>query len=194
MNPATKLRVSAEQMRDPVFLSAHELQAVAERAGHHRPLLLLLGTTGLRIGEACALNVGDVDVKRRRLWVRGAVAKTRRGREVPIPASVLGLLDLDRAADAPLFTTPSGTRVERHNLSRRVWRPIAPSGMRLHDLRHTAASLAIASGADVKVVQRMLGHASAAMTLDRYGHLWDHGLDDVASRMDDLIRVPGASD
>jgi integrase len=43
--------------------------------------------------------------------------------------------------------------------------------MRIHDLRHTCASLAIASGADVLVLQRMLGHASAAMSLDRYGHL-----------------------
>ena len=59
--------------------------------------------------------------------------------------------------------------------------------MRIHDLRHTAASLAIASGADVKAVQRMLGHASATMTLDLYGHLWDRGLDDVADRMDAMM-------
>jgi hypothetical protein len=52
-----------------------------------------------------------------------------------------------------------------------------------HELRHTAASLAIASGADVKVVQQMLGHASAAMTLDRYGHLVGDRLDEVADRM-----------
>lgn len=50
--------------------------------------------------------------------------------------------------------------------------------------RHTAASLAIASGADVKVVQEMLGHASATMTLDLYGHLSADHLDDVADRMD----------
>jgi integrase len=56
-------------------------------------------------------------------------------------------------------------------------------GLRPHDLRHTAASLAIASGADVKVVQRMLGHASATMSLDLYGHLWEGGVDDVAKRM-----------
>jgi site-specific recombinase XerD len=43
--------------------------------------------------------------------------------------------------------------------------------------------MAIQSGADVKAVQRMLGHASASMTLDLYGHLWDAGLDDVAQRM-----------
>jgi len=53
-----------------------------------------------------------------------------------------------------------------------------------HELRHTAASLAIASGADVKVVQKMLGHASATMTLDTYGHLFEDRLDEVAAAMD----------
>ena len=53
-----------------------------------------------------------------------------------------------------------------------------------HELRHTAASLAIASGADVKVVQQMLGHASATMTLDTYGHLFEDRLDEVADAMD----------
>jgi len=49
-----------------------------------------------------------------------------------------------------------------------------------HDLRHTAASLAIGAGANVKVVQRMLGHASAAMTLDVYADLLKSDLDAVA--------------
>jgi integrase len=49
-----------------------------------------------------------------------------------------------------------------------------------HDLRHTAASLAISAGAKVKAVQRMLGHASAAMTLDTYADLFDEDLDAVA--------------
>lgn len=53
-----------------------------------------------------------------------------------------------------------------------------------HELRHTAASLAIASGADVKVVQTMLGHKSATMTLDLYGHLFPDRLDEVADAMD----------
>jgi len=54
-----------------------------------------------------------------------------------------------------------------------------------HDLRHTAASLAVASGANVKAVQRMLGHASAAMTLDTYADLFDDDLDAVADRLGD---------
>jgi hypothetical protein len=53
-----------------------------------------------------------------------------------------------------------------------------------HQLRHTAASLAIASGTDVKVVQQMLGHSSATMTLDTYGHLFDDRLDEVGDAMD----------
>jgi len=52
-----------------------------------------------------------------------------------------------------------------------------------HDLRHTAASLAVSSGAHVKAVQRMLGHASAAMTLDVYADLFDDDLEAVAQAM-----------
>jgi integrase len=52
-----------------------------------------------------------------------------------------------------------------------------------HDLRHTTASLAISAGANVKGVQRMLGHASAAMTLDVYADLFDSDLDAVAENV-----------
>jgi integrase len=57
--------------------------------------------------------------------------------------------------------------------------------MTIHDLRHTAASLAISAGANVKAVQKMLGHASAAMTLDVYADLFDDDLDAVATRLDE---------
>lgn len=62
--------------------------------------------------------------------------------------------------------------------------------MHPHELRHTAASLAIASGADVKVVQTMLGHKTATMTLDLYGHLFPDRLDDLADRMDAAVCAP----
>lgn len=55
-----------------------------------------------------------------------------------------------------------------------------------HDLRHTAASLAISAGANVKAVQRMLGHASAAMTLDTYADLFEDDLDEVSNRLDEM--------
>ena len=59
-----------------------------------------------------------------------------------------------------------------------------------HELRHTAASLAVSAGANVKAVQKMLGHASAAMTLDVYSGLFDADLDGVADRPDSLCQVP----
>ncbi|BAL85561.1 hypothetical protein AMIS_3410 [Actinoplanes missouriensis 431] len=75
------------------------------------------------------------------------------------------------------------------------------AGLTPHDLRHTAASLAVAAGANVKAVQRMLGHASAAMTLDVYADLFEDDLDQVADRLDqaatrgtDYMRTAGAPD
>ena len=59
--------------------------------------------------------------------------------------------------------------------------------MRIHDLRHTAASLAVQAGANVKAVQRMLGHKSAAMTLDVYADLFDSDLEGVATRLDQAV-------
>ncbi|TFC19495.1 site-specific integrase [Cryobacterium glucosi] len=60
-----------------------------------------------------------------------------------------------------------------------------------HDLRHTAAWLAVSAGASVKSVQRMLGHASAAMTLDVYADLFDDDLDAVACALDDQANASG---
>lgn len=63
-----------------------------------------------------------------------------------------------------------------------------------HELRHTAASLAVQSGAHVKAVQKMLGHKSAAMTLDTYADLFDEDLDDVAERMSEAAEAAGFGD
>jgi integrase len=59
-----------------------------------------------------------------------------------------------------------------------------PEDLRVHDLRHTAASLAIRENASVKIVQAMLGHRSATQTLDRHGHLYPSDLDALAERLD----------
>lgn len=70
-------------------------------------------------------------------------------------------------------------------------RSIGLAGLVPHGLRHTAASLAIAAGADIKVVQQMLGHKSATMTLDLYGHLFDSRLDTVAQALDAAVTREG---
>ena len=85
-------------------------------------------------------------------------------------------------ADALVFTAAQGRALRANNWRRRVFAPaVASAGLdatlRPHDLRHTAASLAIAAGAPIKAIQRQLGHALATMTLDRYGHLYPDDLD-----------------
>lgn len=96
------------------------------------------------------------------------------------------------APDGLVFPAPEGGYLRLENFHKRAWNPaIAAAGvapLRLHDLRHTCASLAIAAGADVKVLQRMMGHASAALTLDRYGHLMPGQARSVADRLDEMAR------
>jgi len=80
-----------------------------------------------------------------------------------------------------LFAAPSGGPLRESNWKRSIgWRAAGVAGgvpdVRVHDLGHTAASLWLAAGADPKVVQRVLGHATAAMTMDLYGHLVDASL------------------
>ena len=87
-----------------------------------------------------------------------------------------------------VFNSPNGGML-RPPSSQAGWfdRAVKQSGLpRLspHDLRHTTASLAVQAGANVKALQRMLGHASAAMTLDRYADLFDEDLIGVADALD----------
>ena len=60
------------------------------------------------------------------------------------------------------------------------------SGLNPHELRHSAASMAINAGASIKALQKLLGHKSASLTLDRYGHLYPDELQGVADRLDSL--------
>ncbi len=126
--------------------------------------------------------------------------KTRSSvRSVALPAVVIDSLDehlrhwAGRGREGFVFTAPDGGHIDPDNFRSRVWTPtVAAAGLapvRIHDLRHTTASLAIAAGADVKMLQTMLGHASAVMTLDRYGHLMPGRAQDVADRLDALARA-----
>jgi integrase len=82
--------------------------------------------------------------------------------------------------------------VRRSLFRTRVWGPaikraqIAEPLPRVHDLRHSAAAIAISASAHPKLIQAMLGHASIVMTLDRYGHLFSSVGEDLARRVDEL--------
>ena len=100
-------------------------------------------------------------------------------REVPLPRFLIE--DLSRhvagkASDDLVFTGTRGAVMRSQSFHRAALiesaKQLGIPGLHPHQLRHTVASLAIASGADIKVVQLMLGHKSATMTLDLYGHLF----------------------
>jgi integrase len=115
---------------------------------------------------------------------------------VPIPGFLVDDLTVAMAGkppDALIFVSRRGAVLRNLNFRRDVFDPAATAagldGLTPHELRHTAASLAVSAGANVKAVQRMLGHASAAMTLDVYSGLFEDDLDGVAERLDVGARV-----
>jgi integrase len=209
VNPATGVtqpRLPIQEMR---FLSTAELDRLcAEMPGERDEILtLLLGWTGLRFGEAAALRRGDLDLLRRRIRIERAVSdvhgrllvgspKTHQARMIAVPGSVADRLGayMNELEGDVLFPSAAGGHLSVTNWKRRVFDPAAaragltPPPLRVHDLRHTAAALAIASGASVKALQRQLGHRSATLTLDTYGHLWPDELDGLVEALDDLRR------
>jgi integrase len=114
--------------------------------------------------------------------------KTHEERAVVVPRFVAEALPL-REPDRLVFTAPKGGPLRTSNFRRDVWQPACktsgmPDGLLVHDLRDTAASLMIASGGSIMAVQRALGHASAKMTLDTYGSLFEEDLEDLADRLE----------
>ena len=210
VNPARGVELPRKTRRAHVYLSPAELFALADASGRMRPFVLLLGLTGLRWGEATGLLVSDVDRTRHRIAVTKSATqvgsrvivgtpKTYEMRSVFYPAMLDPLLPLHgRGADALLFDDPNGlpggyirqVGHPRHgsNWFTRACDAAGVERMTVHDLRHTAASLMVSAGASVKSVQRQLGHASAAMTLDVYADLFDSDLDSVAESMESMLQ------
>lgn len=201
-NPASGVdNLPRKTARRHVYLSADDVQRLADESGEHRALVLTLAYCGLRWGEAIGLRVRDVEFLRRRLTVSEnavqigsrhlvGLTKGRKARSVPVPEFVLTEL-AQRCAGKDtgelVFATPAGAYMQRPKSSngwfqaavkRAVVEPITP-----HSLRHSCASLAVSAGVNVLALQRMLGHTSAAMTLDTYSDLFDDDLDAVATAL-----------
>ena len=208
----------------------------------HRLFLLLLGRTGLRLGEALALKWDAIDLhggflEVRRNWVRGRLTtpKNHKARRVDLSdqlraallharqerfGRVVALtpdLQVERdatagVADAWLFPAPERPRkkdappvarkskpMDPDNFRDRVWEPLLVDAklrkVRLHDLRHTYASLLLQDGTELLYVSQQLGHHSPAFTLQVYGHLLPRDRRGEVNRLDRpaTVRNPAAT-
>jgi integrase len=201
-NPAEGVDLPTLPETEQRYLTHEQLHRLAVASGRFRTLVLVLGYCGLRFGEAAALRVGDVDTKARRIRVRRSVTyvakkglvegptKNHTNRSVPVPRFLVTLLETEVGdrGDGELVFPPARGDWLTLGAVRWVFDPAATAtevnGLRLHDLRHTCASLSIKTGANVKVIQLLLGHRSATMTLDRYGHLFPDDMDALADAFD----------
>jgi integrase len=182
------------------------------------PLWVVLATTGLRLGEALGLRWGDLDLERGTLTVQRALQRqTGKGLVIVDPKSASSRRTIEltsiavtalsryrekwldrravlgpewRGTDA-VFVSDVGTPLDPTNVTHRFGRTVKAAGLRkvrVHDLRHTAATLALQQGVNPKVVQEMLGHSSITLTLGTYSHVLQPMKREAADRLDALFK------
>ena len=230
VNPATRImkRVHGEDTRrkgKADFLTREELgvllRTCQEQFPDYYPFVSLLARTGLRLGEATALQWGDIDfhgrfidVNRAFSWKRLSTPKNGKPRRVDMSqqlATTLKALLVDRKKEtlrrgwgevpAWMFVTEEGTPYNRGNFRWRIWYKLLDAAglrrVRIHDLRHTFASLLIQNGESLAYVREQMGHHSIQLTVDTYGHLLPGGNKAAVDRLDGLeqttIRNPDAT-
>lgn len=184
------------------YLTHEEVGRLWDATGD--PFVPFLAYTGLRWGEAVALESRHIDLTRRRVSVEQAYSdvngrlylgppKTHQVRDVPIPSLVAESLTLP--SSGLVFPAIRGGVRRATPYRRAVFdRAVTAAGvapLTPHDLRHTAASLAVSAGANVIVVAAMLGHKDPSETLDRYADLFPNDLWRVAGLLDDAARASG---
>jgi integrase len=177
----------------------------------HGCLFAVALTTGMRPSEYLGLCWRDIDWDRETVsivrtihkhegqWIFADTKRARSRRIVKLQTRVHELLRklrsrTDKAATCAsafpdlIFTTAHGAPINEEYLVKKHFRPLLREAglpnIRLYDLRHTSATLALTVGVPPKVVSEQLGHASAAFTLDTYSHVLPHMQDEAAAKME----------
>jgi integrase len=196
VTPCRAIRLPQVEDSEMVPIAVETVEALAQQMPERYRALIVLGAgTGMRISEALGLTNDRVDWLRRTVTVDRQLVgvtdnrpvfgpvkdKRNRPRTIPAPQSVIDALaghvgQHGLGPDDLLFVGPRKGPLRRTTFSD-AWIAVAgplgiPLGDGFHQLRHFYASVLIRAGESVKVVQKRLGHTSAQMTLDVYGHLW----------------------
>ncbi|MGX1883905.1 tyrosine-type recombinase/integrase [Streptomyces sp. NPDC055287] len=209
-NPCRIKGAGATKTAERPFLEVVEVFQLAESVpARFRVFILLAAFTGLRFGELAALQRRDVDLERRTVSVRRALAETRTNgllikapksaagvRTVAFPASLRAELaaHLDKHAESGrmglVFTGARGGQLRRNNF-RRIWlRAVEKAGLgdvHFHDLRHTGNTLAATGGATTRELMQRMGHSSVRAALI-YQHLVNGRDHAIAAHVDEQIK------
>lgn len=203
VNPAEYIELPSKPQGKELALSHEQVRQLAAESGDMAAMVRFLAYTGMRFGECIALRVADVDVERRRITVSKSIThvqrhghvegdtKTHQRRTVPILTTALAdeltRLTVDRDPSEYLFPGADGAAM---TLGRFRWQfdqaveKLGLSGVTPHTLRHSAGSLALAEGASVVTVQKLLGHRNATTTMNVYTHMLPDDFDNLAAAMD----------
>lgn len=204
--PLVSVELPPQNKKVQRALTHFELNELAKKCGPYEDFVLLLGTLGLRIGEARALTVADVDLSKRELSVsksftidgnyRRAMGptKSRQNRTIPIPAAIHSMLlqrTKGKLPSAWLFTGARGEPLSDGWFRKRWFNPaigtLGLDGITIHNLRHTCASLLIQQGTQITTVSRILGHSTVTQTLNTYGHYYQNDLAQSLQRLDETL-------
>ena len=178
--PKVERAVESDVIDSNILTPAEIARLLAAAPIEHRTTIRFLFMTGVRFGELLGLRWSDVELAKARIIVRRqrsgltgemTAPKTAAGtRWIDLPADLVSELKAYRLRTPGEFMFPLDAR----NWRSRVWHPaLRRAGLRairIHDARHTHASLLIGSGADVVAVSRRLGHANPSITLSCYSH------------------------
>lgn len=209
-NPAHGVQVAAAQRREPRFLTEEEVKAIVQEVPErYRALVWTLALGGLRIGEASALRVKNLDLKGGTIRVMESSAevggrkitgatKSRLSRTVDIPLALRAMLSehLERFgsrfdAESYVFTGDLGGQIRQNAFRTRVFQPAAIRAKispvpTVHDLRHTAASFYARAGFTLLEAAGQLGHSAVTMTA-RYSHVFPSERQEKVGRLNQLI-------
>jgi integrase len=213
-NPVDGVKIPQQLRGEMRSLTVDQAQAFlkAALATPHGPVLAVALTTGMRPSEYLALKWQDLDWSRqtvsvvrsvRRLdgrWCFSDTKRSRSRRPIRLQSWIVALLrdlrtkasaqDLYSEAHALVFRTPSGQPIHADYLAKHFRSILDLAGVpriRLYDLRHSAATIALAAGVSAKVVSEQLGHTSTAFTLDTYAHVLPHMQDEAAARVEAML-------